>query len=477
MTNKFLKESAYIDGRWIEGAKERITVTNPANNEIIGTVPSLGEKESASAIAAAVRAFPSWRALTAYERSEKLRKLFELHIIHKDSLAQLMTLEQGKPLKEAEREVLYGAAYFEWYAEEAKRVYGETVPAAQNNKRVIIQREPLGVCAAITPWNFPNAMLARKAAPALAAGCTFIGRPASETPFSALAIATLCEEAGIPPGVFNIVTGNSRPITKALMDSKEVRKITFTGSTEVGRILMKQSADTLKRLTMELGGDAPFIVFEDADLDRAANDAIFAKFRNAGQTCVCINRFLIHESVTEEFLRKFIAQVKKLKVGDGLKPDTDIGPLISAAAAGKLSSLLEDAVSKGAKLLCGAAPKKGSLFMEPCVITSIKPSMQIASEEIFGPIAALQSFSSEEQAISMANNTDFGLASYFYTKDISRMFRVAEALQYGMVGINDTAISATNIPFGGIKQSGFGREGGHWGIEEYLNIKYLAIGV
>jgi succinate-semialdehyde dehydrogenase/glutarate-semialdehyde dehydrogenase len=392
-------------------------------------------------------------------------------------LAKLLTAEQGKPLLEAEREVVYGASFLEWYAEEAKRIYGETIPSSHPGRRMIVIKEPVGVVGAITPWNFPNAMVTRKIAPALAAGCCVVLKPAPETPLSALAIAELAAEAGFPAGVLNIITGDAETIARVFFDSPSVRKISFTGSTAVGKHLMRESADTVKRITMELGGNAPFIVFDDADIDLAVRQGIGAKYRNAGQTCICVNRFLIQNTILGPFEERLVAESRKLKVGDGSKPGVEIGPLINTKAINKVRDLLIDAIAHGARLALGAIPDQGARFISPCVLTGVTPGMRIFKEEIFGPISIIAPFSSEAEAINIANSTEYGLASYLFTQQLSRAYRVAESLEFGMVGINDTAISAPQAPFGGIKASGIGREGGHFGIEEYLAIKYLHLAI
>ncbi len=478
-TSKFIREQVFIDGNWVTGSakKDSLPVLNPATNQMVGQVPNCGAEETLQAIKAAKDAFPTWSRTSSYCRAALLQKFAGSMREQQKDLAHLLTSEQGKPIKEAASEINYAADYFEWFGEEAKRLYGETIPASHTYKRLLVQREAVGVCAAITPWNFPSAMLARKMAAALSAGCTFISRPATETPLSALALGVIAQEVGIPNGVINIITGESEPIAKALMQSTEVRKISFTGSTEVGKILMRQSAETLKRLTLELGGNAPFIVFEDADLDKACQDAILAKYRNAGQTCVCVNRFLVHQDVAEEFTEKLAAASRALRVGNGHDPETDIGPLISLQASDKVRELVDDALVKGAALRLGGKSDPNTKYIYPTIITNVTDKMRICHEEVFGPVSAIQTFSSEEEAIAIANNTEYGLASYFYTRDLSRAFRISEALEYGMVGVNDTAISCAQAPFGGIKQSGFGREGSRHGLDEYTNLKYVSIGI
>lgn len=451
----------------------RFDVKNPATGEIIAALPDAGYEGARNAIAVSVEAFKEWRHETAGKRSALLYRLHELMLRDREELAVLMTTEQGKPLAEARGEIDYTASYFKWFSQEAERIYGDIVPPPLPGRRVFVLKEPVGVCAAITPWNFPAAMLGRKAAAALAAGCTMISRPASETPLSAVAMAMLAREAGFPEGVFAVVTGEPAPISRAFMESREVRKISFTGSTEVGKLLIKGAADTLKRVTMELGGDAPFLVFEDADLDKAVDEGIFAKFRNSGQTCICVNRFLIHNEVFDSFVSKFITAVSALKLGNGAEQGTDLGPLINEKAVQKVRDLLQDAVSHGARILHGEIPDGKSLFVAPVVITDVSPEAMMSRTEVFGPVAVMHQFTDEKEAVEKANATSYGLAAYFQTREASRIFRVSDALQYGMIGINDARISLAQIPFGGVKESGFGREGGKYGIEEYLNIKYL----
>ncbi|ASY40976.1 NAD-dependent succinate-semialdehyde dehydrogenase [Taylorella equigenitalis] len=469
------KQQALIGDQWMDALSgETIVVTNPATGETVGTVPKMGTKEAEQAVEEAQMALPNWSALPANERSNLLRKWFDLMIEHKEELARLLTIEQGKPLKEAEGEILYGAAYIEWFAEEAKRVYGDTIPAPSGDKRIVVIKQPVGVCAAITPWNFPNAMIARKVAPALAAGCTFVSRPASQTPFSALAMAALALEAGIPPGVFNVITGKSSEIGKVLTESPIVRKFSFTGSTEVGRLLMQQSASTIKKISLELGGNAPFIVFNDADVDAAVEGAVAAKYRNAGQTCVCANRIYVQSKVYDEFCDKFSKAVADLKVGNGVDDGVIIGPMINEEALEHSTKLLKDATDKGADILTGGKSK--DLFFEPTVISNATTDMLVAKEEIFGPIAPVFKFEDEDEAIKLANDTIFGLASYIYTENLNQTIRVSEKLEYGMVGINTGLISNAAAPFGGVKQSGLGREGSKYGIDDYLEIKYICVG-
>ncbi|NVF14629.1 MULTISPECIES: NAD-dependent succinate-semialdehyde dehydrogenase [Halomonadaceae] len=469
---------AYIDGSWVAAdSGEQITVLNPATGEAIGDIPRLGKVETERAIDAADAALPAWRALTAQERADLLLKWHDLMMEHQQDLAMLMTYEQGKPLKEAAGEIAYAASFLRWFAEEARRVYGETIPAAKANQRIVVTKQPVGVVGAITPWNFPAAMITRKAGAALAAGCTIVVKPASQTPFSATALALLAERAGIPRGVFNVVPGSASDIAQAMTQSPKVRKITFTGSTEVGRKLMAQAAEHVQKISLELGGNAPFIVFEDADLDAAVEGAMAAKFRNAGQTCVCTNRFLVQSSVINAFCEKLaVAMNSELHVGDGTKPNINIGPLIDGNAVKKVSEHVQDAIDNGAELLLGGHPHPlGGNFFTPTLISFATDKMKVAHEETFGPLAAVFPFDDEETAIEMANDTQYGLASYFYSRDLSRVWRVAEALEYGMVGINTGAISNAAAPFGGVKASGLGREGGHQGLEEYLETKYLCI--
>ncbi len=471
-----LKDKCYINGKWV-GGKEVIEVTNPATGKLVGTVPKLGQKETANAIKAADKAWPAWKALTAKERSAILRKWFVLINENADDLALIMTTEQGKPLAEAKGEVTYAASFIEWFAEEAKRVYGDTIPAPQTTQRIVVTKEPIGVCAAITPWNFPAAMITRKVAPALAAGCTVVIKPASQTPLTALALIELAEQAGIPAGVMSLITGNSSEIGKELCSNPLVRKVSFTGSTEVGRILMEQSASTIKKVSMELGGNAPFIVFDDADIDAAVEGAIISKYRNAGQTCVCANRIYVQEGVYKEFTKKLVAAVEKLVVGDGAGKNVNIGPLIDEKAVEKVENHIKDAVGHKAKILTGGKRSKlGGLFFEPTVIANATQDMAFAREETFGPLAPVFKFKADEDVIRMANDTEFGLAAYFYARDLGRVWRVAEQLEYGIVGINTGLISTEVAPFGGVKQSGLGREGSHYGIDDYLVIKYMLMG-
>ncbi|KIK89320.1 NADP-dependent succinate-semialdehyde dehydrogenase [Pseudomonas sp. AO-1] len=472
------REANYIDGQWLEvGEGRSIVVTNPANGKVLGRVPSLGAVETARAIAAARRAQPAWRALTAKERAAKLRVLFELMITHREDLARIMTAEQGKPLSESRGEITYAASFIEWFAEEGKRVYGDTIASHSPNSRIIVQKEPIGVFAAITPWNFPAAMITRKAGPGWAAGCTGVLRPASQTPFSAIAIAVLAERAGLPAGVCNVITGPGSEIGGELTANPDVRKLSFTGSTEVGATLLAQCAPTIKKTSMELGGNAPFIVFDDADLDAAVQGALASKYRNAGQTCVCANRLLVQDGIYDAFAAKLKIAVEALSVGSGFEEGVTIGPLIDDNAVRKAEEHVADAVERGASVLTGGErhPLGGS-FYRPTILVNVPRESKVFREETFGPVAPLFRFSTEAQAIEMANDTEFGLASYFYSRDIGRIMRVAEALECGIVGINEGLISTEVAPFGGVKASGLGREGSRYGIEDYLEIKYLCLG-
>jgi len=477
--DSLFRQHCYINGAWV-GANDGATapVTNPADGTAIGTVPKCGADETRQALEAAQTALAGWRGMTARERAVKLRAWYELIMANQEDLALIMTTEQGKPLAEARGEIAYAASFIEWFAEESKRIYGDVIPQHQPDKRIIVIKQPIGVCVAITPWNFPTAMITRKAGAALAAGCTMVVKPALETPYSALALCELAERAGIPAGVLNVITGNSRAIGGEMTSSPIVRKLSFTGSTEIGRLLMQQCASTIKKVSLELGGNAPFIVFDDADLDAAVEGALASKYRNSGQTCVCVNRFLVQDGVYDEFARKLAAAVEKqLKVGNGLEEGVAQGPLINQAAVDKIEAHIADALSKGAKLVTGGSRHSlGGTFFQPTVLTDAAPEMAVAKEETFGPLAPLFRFSSEEQAIQMANDTEFGLASYFYSRDLARVFRVAEALEYGMVGINAGIISTEIAPFGGIKSSGIGREGSKYGVDDYLEIKYLCLG-
>ncbi len=474
-----LRAQAFIDGQWIEADdKETFAVTNPATGRIVGSVPRCGRAETRRAIDAADTAFFLWRDRPAKEKAALMRAWYQLIIANLEDLAIILTSEMGKPLAEARGEILYGASYVEWFAEEAKRVYGDTIPAPDRSRRLVCIKQPVGVVACITPWNFPHAMLTRKIAPALAAGCTVVCKPANATPLSALALAELAVRAGIPPGVINIVVGKTSEIGDELTANAKVRKLTFTGSTAVGKQLIAACAGTVKRTTMELGGNAPFIVFADADIDAAVQGAIASKYRNAGQTCVCTNRFLVQEEVYDIFAEKLVATMKtKLVVGDGMDKKVTIGPLINREAAQNVLALIDDAVSKGAKILVGGGRSSlGPGFVEPTVLTHVNRSMAVFHEEIFGPVAPIFSFAGEREAIAMANDTEHGLASYFYSRDIGRIWRVAEALEYGIVGINEGLVSNEMAPFGGIKESGNGREGSKYGLDEYLEIKYLCMG-
>jgi succinate-semialdehyde dehydrogenase / glutarate-semialdehyde dehydrogenase len=472
------RQQAYIGGRWCDAdSGATLKVNNPATGGILGTVPMMTANETRRAIEAAKAAFIDWRRKPAKERSVLLRRWHDLIMSNVDDLGALMTAEQGKPLAEAKGEVAYAASFIEWFGEEAKRVYGDTIPSPWNDRRLVVIKQPIGVCAAITPWNFPAAMIARKAGPALASGCTMVARPATSTPYSALALAVLAERAGIPPGVLNVLTGSSKEIGGELTTNPDVAKITFTGSTEVGRLLMKQSSSTVKKLSLELGGNAPFIVFDDADLDAAVEGAIISKYRNAGQTCVCANRLYVQARVYDAFAEKLVAAVAKLKVGNGFEPGVQQGPLIDEAAVEKVEEHIQDAVSKGGRVLLGGKRHAlGQTFFQPTVLANVTPQMKVAKEETFGPLAPLFRFETDQQAIEMANDTEFGLASYFYSRDIGRIWRAAEGLESGMVGINTGLISNEVAPFGGVKQSGLGREGSHYGIEEFVEIKYLCFG-
>ncbi len=472
------RQQCYIDGHWVDADDAAcFEVTNPATGAVLGTVPKMGGVETRRAIEAAQTALPAWRAQTAKERSVILRRWFELMMAHQDDLAMIMTSEQGKSLTEAKGEIAYGASFIEWFAEEGKRAYGETIPQHQADKRIVVIKQPVGVCAAITPWNFPTAMITRKAAPALAAGCTMVIKPASQTPYSALALCELAERAGLPPGVLSVVTGSSSAIGGELTHNPIVRKLSFTGSTEVGKILLKQCADTVKNTSMELGGNAPFIVFDDADLDAAVAGAILCKYRNTGQTCVCANRIYVQDGVYDAFAAKLAAAVRQLKVGNGLEPGVNIGPLIDSAAVEKVQEHIQDAVSQGATVTQGGERHAlGGTFFQPTVLVNVTPEMKIAREETFGPVAPLFRFQTDAEALQLANATRFGLASYFFSRDIGRIWRIAEGLESGMVGINTGLVSTEVAPFGGVKESGIGREGSRHGIDEYLEMKYLCIG-
>ncbi|WP_312714775.1 NADP-dependent succinate-semialdehyde dehydrogenase, partial [Stutzerimonas nitrititolerans] len=473
--SSLFRQQAYVDGAWLDAdGGQTLEVNNPASGEVLGTVPKMGAAETRRAIEAAERALPAWRDLTAKERSQTLRRWFELIMQNQEDLARLMTLEQGKPLTESRGEIAYAASFIEWFAEEAKRIYGDTIPGHQKDKRIIVIKQPIGVTAAITPWNFPAAMITRKAGPALAAGCTMVVKPASQTPFSALALAELAERAGIPKGVFSVVTGSAGDIGNELTANPIVRKITFTGSTEVGAKLMEQCAPGIKKVSLELGGNAPFLVFDDADLDEAVKGAMQSKYRNAGQTCVCVNRIYVQDGVYDAFAQKFQAAVEKLKIGNGLDDGVDVGPLIDDRAAAKVKEHIEDAVANGARVVTGGkAHSLGGSYFEPTLMINVPHTAKVAKEETFGPLAPLFRFKDEAEAIALANDTEFGLAAYFYARDLGRVFRVAEALESGMVGVNTGMISTEVAPFGGVKSSGLGREGSKYGIEDYLEIKYL----
>ena len=476
--SELFRQQAYIGGRWCEADNgTSFQVTNPATGEVLGQVPDMGAAETRRAIEAAKAAWPGWRHKTAKERANLLRKWHDLMMANLDDLARLMTAEQGKPLAESKGEIGYAASFIEWFAEEGKRVYGDTIPSPWNDRRLVVVKEPVGVCCAITPWNFPAAMITRKAGPALAAGCTMVAKPAESTPLSAFALAVLAERAGIPAGVFNVLTGDPKAIGGEMTSNPDVRKITFTGSTEVGRLLMRQSADTIKKVSLELGGNAPLIVFDDADLDAAVEGAIISKFRNTGQTCVCANRLYVQDGVYDAFAEKLIAAVKQLKVGNGFEAGVAQGPLIDQAAVEKVEEHISDAVSKGARVLLGGKRHSlGGTFFEPTVLADVTSAMKVAREETFGPVAPLFRFYKDEDAVQFSNDTEFGLASYFYSRDIGRIWRVAEELEYGMVGINTGLISTEVVPFGGMKQSGIGREGSHYGIDEFIEVKYLCFG-
>jgi succinate-semialdehyde dehydrogenase/glutarate-semialdehyde dehydrogenase len=475
-----LRQQAYVNGQWCEADNgARTEIRSPATDEVIGSVPNMGRAETRRAIEAAQAAQPAWRALTAKERANRLRQWFNLIMANQEDLARIMTAEQGKPLTEARGEIAYAASFIEWFAEEAKRAYGDVIPAHAGDKRILVQKEPVGVTAAITPWNFPSAMITRKAGPALAAGCAMVLKPAPQTPFSALALAVLAERAGIPAGLLSVIPADvdaSREVGGELCDNPIVRKMSFTGSTGVGIKLMQQCAPSLKKLSLELGGNAPFIVFDDADLDAAVEGAIISKFRNAGQTCVCANRLYVQDGVYDAFAAKLQAAVAKLKVGNGMLEGITTGPLINAEAVAKVQRHLQDALDKGATLLAGGSSLGGN-FVEPTIVTGVTAEMAVAREETFGPLAPLFRFNDEAEVIRQANDTEFGLAAYFYARDLSRVFRVAEALEYGMVGINTGVISTEVAPFGGMKSSGLGREGSKYGLDEYLEIKYLCLGV
>jgi succinate-semialdehyde dehydrogenase/glutarate-semialdehyde dehydrogenase len=475
---KLFRQACYVDGAWIEStAHATIDVDNPATGDIVGTVPRLGQAETRAAIDAAARARPSWGGRTAKERAAVMRRWFELMLANQEDLARLMTTEQGKPLAESRGEVAYAAAFLEWFGEEAKRVYGDTIPGHQPDKRILVIKQPIGVVACITPWNFPLAMITRKAGPAIAAGCTVVLKPASQTPFSALALAELAGRAGVPRGVLNVITGSATEVGAELTGNPTVRKLSFTGSTEVGKILMSQCAGTVKKVSLELGGNAPFIVFDDADLDAAVEGAIASKYRNTGQTCVCANRLLVQDSVYDAFASKLAAAVGRLVPAPGLEAGATQGPLIDDRAVQKVESHIADATAKGAKVMTGGKRHaRGGRFFEPTILTDVTTAMAVSREETFGPVAPLFRFETEADAIAIANDTEFGLAAYFYGRDVARIWRVAEALEYGIVGINTGLISTEVAPFGGVKESGIGREGSKYGLEEFLEVKYLCLG-
>ncbi len=474
--SRFFREDCFIGGRWV-GGDARLEVTNPATGKTVGTVPKFGRAETRAAIDAADSAFADWRRRPAAERADYCRKIYQALMDHQEELGRLLTIEMGKPLAEAKGEVAYAANFFKWFGEEARRVYGDVVPSPWADKRIIVAKEPVGVVGSITPWNFPTAMIARKAAAALATGCTIVCKPASQTPFSALAYGVISEIVGLPKGVLNVVTGSASAIADEMCEHPRLRKITFTGSTEIGKALASKAMAHMKRVSMELGGNAPFIVFDDADLDRAVAGAIASKYRNSGQTCVCSNRILVQSSVYDAFAEKLAAAARSLKVGDGLEAGVEQGPLIDEAAVRKVEEHIEDAKTKGARVIAGGKRhEKGLTFFEPTVLAGVTPSMLVAKEETFGPIAPLFRFETEEDAVRMANDTEYGLASYFYTRDLGRAFRVMERLEYGIVGVNEGIISTEVAPFGGVKDSGLGREGSKYGLEDYLNIKYALIG-
>ena len=472
------RQQTYIDGQWLDAdSGETLEVTNPATGEVLGTIPNMGGAETHRAIEAAEKAQKLWRSKSAKERAVIMRNWFELVMLHQDDLARIMTLEQGKPLAEAKGEISYGASYLEWYAEEGKRAYGDVIPGPAADRRVIVTKEPVGVCAAITPWNFPSAMITRKVGAALGAGCSIVVKPAAETPYSAFALCVLAEEAGVPTGLISVVTGSATEIGREMTSNPIVRKLSFTGSTEVGRILMSQCSDQIKKISLELGGNAPFIVFNDADLDAAVEGAMMSKYRNAGQTCVCANRIYVQDEIYDAFAEKFVAAVNQIKVGDGTVEGVNQGPLIDEAAVEKVQEHIADALSKGAKVATGGKSHSlGGLFFEPTVVTEVTSEMKVAREETFGPLAPLFRFKTEEEVVQMANDTEYGLAAYFYSRDIGRVWRIAEALEYGMVAINNGILSNEAAPFGGVKQSGIGREGAKYGLDDYMVLKYMLMG-
>ena len=473
---QLFQQQCYVNGQWVLGDHAMIVVTNPSTGQVIGEVPNLGQHEAKLCVDAAHHAFMSWKQTTADERSLVLRRWYDLMVKHTDDLATILTLEQGKPYVEAKGEIAYAASFVLWYSEEARRAYGEVIPSHRSDGKIIITKEPIGVVAAITPWNFPAAMITRKCAPAIAAGCAVVLKPAVETPFTALALAKLAEDAGLPAGLLNVITGDAMAIGSVLTSDPRVRKVSFTGSTKVGKILMSQSASTIKKMALELGGNAPFIVFDDANIDLAIDGVMIAKFRNAGQTCVCANRIFVHSSIYDDFAQKLVNRVKTLKVGDGFEENVTIGPLINTAAVDKVQRHIDDAVAHGAKVLCGHIADNRSLFVEPFVITQMSDEMLVAKDETFGPVAALFRFDDEQEVIDRANNTESGLAAYLYTQSLGRAWRVSDALEVGMVGINEGLISTAAAPFGGVKESGIRREGSRHGMEEYLEMKYRFMG-
>ncbi|EIY8043932.1 NAD-dependent succinate-semialdehyde dehydrogenase [Vibrio vulnificus] len=473
---ELFQQRCYIDGQWVAESGQTQTVTNPSTGEVIGEIPMFGEQQAEQSVAAAQAAFELWKKTTADHRADVLRRWYELMMGNIDDLAAILTMEQGKPFTEAKGEITYAASFVQWYSEEARRAYGEIIPSHRENGKIVVTKEPIGVVAAITPWNFPAAMITRKAAPAFAAGCSMVLKPAQETPFTALALAKLAEDAGLPKGLFNVITGDSRAIGGVFTSDKRVRKVSFTGSTNVGKILMNQSASTIKKLALELGGNAPFIVFDDADIDAAVEGAMIAKFRNAGQTCVCANRLFVQDAVYDEFAEKLANRVKQLKVGDGFADGVAIGPLINSSSVAKVQEHVDDAVAKGAKVLCGGLLNDDQLFVAPYVLTDMSDDMLVAEEETFGPVAPLFRFEDEAEVLERANDTESGLAGYFYTRSLGRAWRVADALEVGMVGINEGLISTAAAPFGGIKESGLGREGSRHGMDEYMEMKYMLMG-
>ncbi|HAS8513946.1 TPA: NAD-dependent succinate-semialdehyde dehydrogenase [Vibrio vulnificus] len=473
---ELFQQRCYIDGQWVAESGQTQAVTNPSTGKVIGEIPVFGEQKAKESITAAQAAFELWKKTTADYRADVLRRWYELMMVNIDDLAAILTMEQGKPFTEAKGEITYAASFVQWYSEEARRAYGEIIPSHRENGKIVVTKEPIGVVAAITPWNFPAAMITRKAAPAFAAGCSMVLKPAQETPFTALALAKLAEDAGLPKGLFNVITGDSRAIGGVFTSDKRVRKVSFTGSTNVGKILMNQSASTIKKLALELGGNAPFIVFDDADIDAAVEGAMIAKFRNAGQTCVCANRLFVQDAVYDEFAEKLANRVKQLKVGDGFADGVAIGPLINSSSVAKVQEHVDDAVAKGAKVLCGGLLNDEQLFVAPYVLTDMSDDMLVAEEETFGPVAPLFRFKDEAEVLERANDTESGLAGYFYTRSLGRAWRVADALEVGMVGINEGLISTAAAPFGGIKESGLGREGSRHGMDEYLEMKYMLMG-